>query len=385
MMWAGIALLAGCPSGDAGVGAPTTASAGVTGSTGGGESSTGFDTIADGEGGGTTAAPVVEVLCGELPLAAVGAEYDHAFAVDPDGSWNWTVDGLPQGLTVSPISGSLSGAPEEEGAFELTVAVDGAMGMGETTCTLEVGPALSADLSVLARPCLGPQDALEDLLVGGDGSPVTCSTGTGNGDGTRPEAVTVNEDSCAIEGEPTEDEYGTWVWMTEVEQSGARIHVPYCVTQDTPTEGSFDISMTFGGDAEALLEPLVGTFAVGEPLAFGGEGDPAFLVLGGCGPSSCYYAFNFVVGPSPFGGECGQENCFGLAPSSVVDDMDGNPAGFQHEMFAYGPEVPDTFEGRPFVLPWNLTYCIGETNDDCQDVLADAGGRVHISLLMTPE
>jgi hypothetical protein len=377
--------LTACPSGDAGVGAATTATAGMTGSTGGDESSTGFDTIADGSGGGTTAAPPVEVLCGELPLAAVGADYEHAFAVDPDGSWNWSVDGLPAGLNLSPISGSLSGAPEEEGSFELTVAVEGSQGMGEASCMLEVGPALSSDLSVLARPCVGPEDSLEDLLIGGDGSPVTCSTPTGTGDGTRPEAVTVNEESCAIEGEPTEDEYGTWVWMTEVEQSGARIYVPFCITQDTPPAGSFDVSMTFDGDTEALLEPVVGTFAVGEPLAFGGQGDPAFTVLGGCGPSSCFYAFNFVVGPSPFGGDCGQENCFGLAPSSIVDDMDGNPVGFRHEMFALGPEAPDTFADRAFVLPWNLTYCIGATDADCEDVQANAGARVHVSLLMTPE
>lgn len=385
----GLWAVSGCPSGDAGVGLPTTATAGVMGSTGEPmATSTGFDTIADGTGGGTTAAPVVEVECGDMPASAVGAEYEHAFTVDPEaGSWNWTVEGLPGGMTVSPLSGTLSGAPSEEGTFELTVLVEGSMGTGEATCTLEVGPALTADLSVLSRPCVGPDDTLEDVLVGGDGSPITCENvaGSGNGNGSTPDAVTVNAESCAIEGAPTEDEYGTWVWLTAVEQAGARVLVPFCITQDTPAADTFAISMQFGDDTDALLEPLIGTFNVGEPVAFGGKGDPAFEVIGGCGSSSCFYGFNYAVGSSPFGGECGQDNCFGLGPSSIVGDADDNPIGFSHTMFAYGPEVPDSFEGRPFVLPWNLTYCIGATDGDCDDVLANAGGRVHVSLVMLPD
>ena len=383
----GLCALTGCPSADPGVGAATSATAGMTGSSSGGdETSTGIDTVADGTGGGTTAAPIVVVDCGEMPAAAVGADYEHAFGVDPEAaSWNWSVEGLPDGLTVSPISGALSGAPLEAGSFELTVTAFGSEGMGEAICTLEVGPALAVDLSALARPCVGPQDSLTDVLVGGDGSPLTCSTPAGNGDGSRPAAVTVNEESCAIEGTPTEDEYGTWVWITEVEQAGARIHVPFCITADTPAADSYAIAMTHDGDAQALLEPLVQTFTVGSPLAFGGQGDPAFTVVGGCGPASCYYGFNYQVGASPFGGDCGQDNCFGLAPTAILDDMDGNPIGFTHEMFAYGPAVPDTFAGRPFVLPWNLTYCVGPSEADCDPVVDNAGGRVHVSLLMLPE
>lgn len=388
-MLLGLWAVTGCPSADPGVGATTSATAGVMASTTDASgSSTGFDTLADGTGGGTTAAPMVEVLCGDLPPSAVGAEYEHAFAVEPEaGAWNWTVDGLPEGMTVSPLSGALSGAPQAEGSFALTVSVDGAMGQGEAVCTLEVGPALGADLSVLARPCVGPQDSLQDVLVGGDSSPITCESvaGMGNGNGAAPDAVEVDPESCAIEGSPTENEFGTWVWLTAVEQAGARVLVPFCVTQDTQAAGAFDISMLFGDDTDALLEPLTGTFSVGEPVSFGGDGDPSFEVIGGCGDASCYYGFNYAVGASPFGGECGERNCFGLGPSSILSDADGDPIGFAHTMFAYGPEVPASFEGRPFVLPWNLTYCIGPSEGDCDDVLANAGGRVHVSLLMTPE
>ena len=328
----GLCALIGCPSADPGVGAGTSATAGMTGSSGGGdESSSGIDTIADGSGGGTTEAPVVEVDCGDLPVGAVGADYAHAFGVQPDdGAWSWSAVGLPEGLVLSPISGTLSGAPLEEGTFALTVMAQGSSGIGEVGCTLEVGPALGTDLSALARPCVGPEDDLHDVLIGGDGSPVTCTTPAGNGDGSRPAAVSVNEETCAIEGVPTEDEYGTWVWITAVEQAGARTHVPFCVTADTPAAGSYAITMTHAGDADALLQPLVQTFTTGSPLAFGGQGDPVFTVVGGCGPASCYYGFNYQVGASPFGGDCGQDDCFGLAPTAILGDSDGDPIGFSH-------------------------------------------------------
>jgi len=392
-VWAvggGLWALTGCPSGDAGVGVPGTASAGMTpGSTGAAESSTGFDTLADGSGGGTTAAPTVEIGCGEMPAGALGAEYEHAFEIDPpDTAGTWTVEGLPDGMSFSPFGGELSGIPIEDGTFEIMVSVDGSAGMAEATCTFEVGPALSTDLSVLARPCLGPGESLADILVGGDGSEVTCTTPANNGAGARPQRVTVNEETCEIEGAPTADEWGTWVWITEVRQAGARVHVPFCVTQDTPPEGSFAVTMTRRGDVDVLLEPLVGSFSAKEALAFGTAGDPAFEITGGCGGGACFYGFSFNAGASPFGGDCGQDSCLGLSPSAIVTDDAGTPVGFSHEMYAFGPAASDTFVGRPFVLPWELTYCIADNDTDCdgsEAILANAGAHVHVSLLMLPE
>ena len=226
------------------------------------------------------------------------------------------------------------------------------------------------------------------LIAGGDGSPVTCDTPMSSGSGTRPDAVTVDPGSCAIEGEPTEDEFGTWVWITEVEQSGARAYVPFCITQDTPAAGSFDVSMRVGDDSDALLAPLLGTFAPGEPLAVGPEDDdPWFEVVGGCGDAACYYGWVFQLGASPFGGDCGQDSCLGLSPSQLLSDDDG-PIGFAHGLHAHGPPVDAGFEGRPFVLPWNLTYCIADNDTACdgsEAVLANAGARLHVSVLMLPE
>ncbi len=386
------ALLAGtgCPSGDPGVGSPGTASAGMPpGSTGADDTSSGFDTLAEGSGGGTTAAPSVSLGCGSLPGAALGAEYEHAFDLDPpDAAGTWNVEGLPGGLSFSPFSGEFSGVPSEAGSFELAVSLDGAAGSGEAICTLEVGPALTADLSVLARPCVGPGDTLADVLVGGDGLALTCTTPAGNGAGTRPGGVSVAEDSCLIDGTPTPEEWGTWVWITRVRQSGAQVEVPFCITQSTPAPDSFAVSMTRGDDTNVVLEPLVGSFVVGEPVAFGGQGDPIFEVTGGCGGGSCFYGFNYSVGPSPFGGDCGQDPCLGLGPSGLVTDDAGAPIGFSHQLFAYGPALDEDFAGRPFVLPWALSYCIADNDTDCdgsRSILANAGARVHVSVLMLPE
>lgn len=387
--WIGLWAVLGCPSGDAGVGSPSSAGAPTVGTSGGAESSTGFDTLADGSGGGTTAAPSVLVRCAAPPPGAVGGDYDHAFEVEPESSaWTWSVDGLPEGLWVSPLGGTLSGAPSEAGTFELDVMVEGPEGIGEASCTLEIAPALSVDLSALSGPCVGPTDTLADVLVGGDGSAVTCTTPAGNGDGSRPDAVSVDAQTCAIEGAPTPEEYGTWVWITRVAQAGAEVFVPFCISQSTPPAGSFDIAMSHLGDDMALLEPLTASFEVGEALAFGGEGDPGFTILGGCGPSSCSYGFSFIVGPSPFGGDCGASDCFSLSPSDIAEDGEGNQIGFRHQLRALGPAVGESFADRPFVLPWNLTYCIAANEDDCDgnaNIVANANGRVHVSLLMQPQ
>ncbi len=384
------AVLAGCPQGEEGAGGGqiTTAPTGEGTTSAADGSSSSADTLADATGGGTTAAPLVEVGCGQPPAGAVGADYEHAFGLEPQSaSASWSADGLPPGVTISPLSGTLSGTPEAAGTFEVTVSVDASEGVGEALCTIEVAEALGIDLSALARPCIGPDDMLADFITGGDGSSLSCDTPNGNGAGSRPEAVEVDARTCAIVGAPTPDEYGTWVWITTVEQAGARAYVPFCITQDTPPQSDFSISASYGTNADALLEPFVGRFTVGEPVQFGGEGDPHFEIVGGCG-GACFYGFSFFVGASPFGGECGQDDCFSLSPSSVLTDEAGNAIGMQHDMAAFGPAVSESFEGRPFVLPWELTYCIADNGTDCDgndSILANAGAHAHVSVLMLPQ
>lgn len=386
---AAFALIA-CPSAEEGV--STSASPPNDASTGGSSTGTsGSSTLVqEGTGGGTSGGETVDaevvVGCGDLPVAAVGANFEHAFDVEPSGTWSWDIEGLPDGLTFSPISGAIEGAPTSEGTAEFVVSVSGSQGEGSTTCTLEIGAALAIDLSALDGPCLGPDDDLADFITGGNGTALSCDTPDGNGDGRRPADVSVGVDSCAIEGEPTVDEYGTWVWITHVEQAGATTFVPYCITQAEPADGSYVVTANVDGDPAAILSPGLGTFAAGDPISFGGNGDPHFEIVGACGGGACFYGFVFNVGPSPFG-ECEQPPCFSLDPNAILTDDDGVSVGMQHDMAARGPAVPRDFETRPFVLPWDLTYCLSAEQGDCQgakSTQANAGARVHYSVLMTP-
>ncbi len=384
-----LGLLGGCPAGEAGPSASSaTATATATGgsTTSGGSGSTGFDTFDSASGDGSTAAPVVEVGCGEPAAAAVGAQFEHALEVSPaEGSWTWAVEGLPDGLTVSPLNGRISGTPLESGSFPFDVVVTGSGGQGEAQCELVVAEALQFDLGSLSPPCIGPQDDLASFVQGGDGSALRCSTPGGSGDGARPEAVEVGARSCAIEGEPTGAEYGTWVWITQVEQAGNFVPVPYCVTQPEPEPDAYEVRGRHGGQTEAALLPMVRTFDPRAPLDLGGDEDPFFEVEGPCGPGSCFFGYSFVVGPSPFG-DCETKPCFGVDPAVLLRDDDDNPIGFTHEMFARGP-APQAFADRPFVLSWDLTYCLADNDQDCSDgpsIIANGGGRLHFSWLLLP-
>jgi hypothetical protein len=90
------------------------------------------------------------------------------------------------------------------------------------------------------------------------------------------------------------------------------------------------------------------------------------------------------VGASPFGG-CAVEPCYGLSPSGLIDDANDDPIGFSHEMFALGPEVSSAFETRPFVLSWDLDYCISDDGQTCsgvQNIEANGNGHLRFGVIM---
>lgn len=372
-------------------------STGLTGSYSGGtgdttqaadstDTETGLDTHGSAEGTGTTAGSAHAVDCNDPPLAAVGAAYQHQLqATDFPDSVTWQVEGLPEGMVFSPVTGAVTGAPTEQGTFDIDVTATGSGLVAADVCTLEVAEAVSIDLSGLGAPCIGPDDDVLVYVQGGNGAPVTCHTPGGSGNGTLPNGVSVDEDTCAIVGDP-DDAYGTWVWITEVRQSGARAYVPYCVTELDHTLDAYGITADHSGGADNVLEPAVGTFTPGEPIAWGGEGDPAFLITGPCGENACYYGFAYTVSSSPFGG-CAEEPCYGLAPAALANDAGGAPIGFTHELFARGPAVAPAFESRPFVLGWNIDYCIAPESNTCsgiQNIKDNGNGRLRFGVVMLP-
>lgn len=325
-------------------------------------------------------AAMLAVDCAAPPAGAVGASYQHTpIATGASDTVLWTVEGLPDGLGINPAGGTIYGTPTVAGSFDAEVTASDDDESVSATCTIVVGPGLAIDLDALGKPCVEPGDDIAMFTSGGDGAPLACGTPSGSGNGVRPPGITVDPDTCMIEGS-IEDGYGTWAWITAVEQSGARVYVPYCATQDVLPAGWYVVDGDHSGDVGNFLVPKVGTFTAGEPVAIGGGGDPVFRVSGSCGPA-CYYGLAFGVGASPFTDHAVQ-------PVAALHDMGGATIGFTHELSATGPAVSATFVDRPWVLVWNLRYCISSQAADCADAAAiDANGTgsLRFATIMMPQ
>src|SRR5690606_31396563 len=138
--------------------------------------------------------------------------------------------------------------PTTEGSFTFEVTVTDTSGAtASATCQLEVNPRLEVDLPLeTTQPyCLRNQQALPDFVVPGtgDGTPITCEPAGGRGGGKVPAGISVNPDTCRIEGTLEETRYGTWVFIVRGIQSGAEVYMPYCVTQPDQAPGAYTIEM----------------------------------------------------------------------------------------------------------------------------------------------
>jgi hypothetical protein len=285
-------------------------------------------------------------------------------------------------MSFDPLSGDLGGAPDQEGSFPITLTATTSTQTGDAMCTIDVGPGLAVELP---GGCIWPGDDLFDHVNGGDGADIECDTPEGSGEGRLPDGVTVDPTTCAIEG-TSSDTYGTWVWITRLTQSGNQVHVPYCFTQDTQLPNAYAITGDHSGAIGNHLEPLVTTFAPGVAVAAGGGGDPYFEVRGPCGANSCYFGFTYAIGASQFG-DCGQTDCYGLSPTAIIDPGPG-PEGFSHELWALGDPVESGYEARPWVLSWDLHYCISDTEADCNGtaaIEANGDGELRFGMIMLPE
>ena len=389
--WLGAVLvLCACNDTDLSPGVSGSASATGGGSTTGdgttSDASTTVDTIATGSGSGGTAGLMAEIDCAEPPAAAVGAEYDHQLAlVDDQGvSWTWAVAGLPPGMAVAPLTGRITGVPTEEGSFELDVTVTHPDGQGVGTCTIEVGSQLAIDFDALGGPCITPADAIEDFIVGGDGSPLHCTTPPGTGNGRIPDGIAVDPDSCAAEGS-TSDSYGTWAWITLVEQSGLRVPVPYCWTVEEQAPGAYTVTGDHSGGTDNALEPAVGTVVPGDPISFGGDGDPIFRVTQATPLNPIHFHFSFSVAASAFG-DCGMTDCYGLDPTTVILNASDERIGFSHELTALGGPVAEDFADRPWIFSVRTFYCIADNDVDCNDAnyMRNGNGELRFSAIYFP-
>lgn len=352
------------------------------------------------DAGGCLTPPIVDVLlsCDDIPLAAVAATFDYtADATGGSGSCNdegctgysWSIEGLPAGLTQSPTTGRIEGSPELEGIFPLSITVVDNKFEGETTttCDLDVRPELNAEtLRLSADHCLQLGENIDDFLEGGDGTQYTCSFRDfdssqpscpyGDGNGVLPAGITTDygAGTCSHSGAVTEDAYGTWVWVVEMEQSGNTIHIPFCASQEEP--GEHDLTVTYTpASSDDGLEPMLVEFT-NNPPDFGGGGDPFFAALGGslCDNGGCnFFGFAFSVTCSPLDPD------FSLNPGVKMQDMMGNDIGFSHEMSAQFPPPAEKFRDRVWAANWVIDYCNSSSAGPCQDDSITPNAQTHLN------
>ncbi len=341
-----------------------------------------------GSSGGDTGVPGdLQVDCSMAALGAVDANYD--FAPQASGGmapYTWSAMGLDP-LSIDSLTGAITGVPTAEGTITAEVTVqDSAGASASATCEITVRPKIGSSIpDSKAMPCVVAGETLNDFLVPdtGDATAITCATPGGTGNGKMPAGITVNPETCAIEGSITEDRYGTWVWMVEGDQNGAKTYLPYCATNMDPAPGSYAILATHGGDTmtNKALVPARGTFQPGTPVTFGdppGE-DPRFEITDPICGNPCFFGFNFFINASPF-------DTFSLNPAELLKDNNGQNQGFFHHMSAQGPAVPAQFEGRPWVLNVALDYCLTQTDGNCAADMVKANGNANLefAIVMFP-
>jgi hypothetical protein len=150
----------------------------------------------------TVRVPVV-ITTTSLPDGELGEAYSEAVeATGGDGTYAWAIESgsLPDGLSLDPGTGAITGTPTtlESATFTLGVTSDGASDSQELTITIVPAPVS------LARTFLGqgyPGESFTATLSasGGDGSSFTFSLSQG----TLPAGLTLNPSTGEIAGTPT--------------------------------------------------------------------------------------------------------------------------------------------------------------------------------------
>jgi hypothetical protein len=317
------------------------------------------------------------INCGIMPEGAVGATYSFTPEVGGgSGNFNmWMATNLPDGLSIDPNTGLISGVPTTPGAVNnIEISMFDA-GKGEAFSAMCGELVINERLNpfpVLMEPnhCLPHTTSMEEMLAmldGGDGTAITCGAvdpdpdpastcPLGDGNGRLAPGITFNESSCTHSGSIAGDRRGTWVWMVEVTQSGYTTAVPFCASNDVDT--FHDITVTANQNNQSDLQPGLLEYDSDNNLEFGSGSYQWAIDDPSCPGNQCdFFGFRFNVTCSPF--DVTDPWTVTLSPSAKTD------TGMTHEMTATGPAPDPKFDGRPWVASFEISYCTADNDAFC--------------------
>ncbi|TSK06176.1 MAG: choice-of-anchor D domain-containing protein [Geobacter sp.] len=144
--------------------------------------------------------PALYITTTSLPSVVVGAPYNQSLVMQggtPSYLWQISGGSLPAGLTMSPSTGTISGAPSQTGTFIFTVKVLDSTGATTTRdLAIKVNPTLSITTTALPSVENGATYA-QELVAGGGTEPYVWSL---SGSGTLPPGLALDSASGVISG-----------------------------------------------------------------------------------------------------------------------------------------------------------------------------------------
>jgi len=335
--------------------------------------------------------------CVAPPPAVQGTTYSFApTATGGTPPFTWVVTGLPADLMFDPETGLISGDVNDAvGSYPITISVTDSSdppATAECMTELEVRPGLSVDpnpledLGIYPDNCVPANSGIDidqlladGIVLGGDGSPITCSfeavnnpefpPGTGQrGHGNLPPGITQNGDCTAVGTVSANEPHGMYVWIATLTQEGTgqKGYVPYCAPQMQQPGGAYDISVTQNGDSGAKFKPGYATMA-GASFSFGdGSPDPLVEVVQPCTSNRCYYKFFFGYNTlSGMGGVNANPN------AALMGNM-----GLSHALQVSDSDIAGGLQDRFWVVNTEWNYCLFGTDIADKDQ-ADAANEAQ--------
>ncbi len=181
----------------------------------------------------TMSCPVITVTPATLPDGTIGALYDQTVSAaggTPPHTFSVSGGALPNGLTLNPATGQITGTPTALGTFNFVITATDIYGCsGSTAYTVTIHcPVITIDPATLPNGTVG---TLYDQTVSGNGGAAPYTFAVTNG--SLPGGLTLDTNTGQITGTPTAA--GTFNFdITATDSNGCTGVRSYSITMDCP-------------------------------------------------------------------------------------------------------------------------------------------------------